>query len=76
MSTTKKPLRDERGQIIGTSGISRDVTAQIKAEHALAQQALQLSTQNEHLRELARLKDEFVGLVSHEPRTPLASILG
>lgn len=27
-------------------------------------------------REIARLKDEFVGLISHELRTPLSSILG
>jgi len=76
VSTTKMPLRDEGGQIIGTFGISRDVTAQIRAENTLAQQALQLRSQNESLRGLDRLKDEFIGLVSHELRTPLASILG
>ena len=40
VSTIKMPLSDERGQIIGTFGISRDVTAQIKAEKALAYQVL------------------------------------
>ena len=40
VSTIKMPLRDERGQVIGTFGITRDVTEQIKAEKALAHQAL------------------------------------
>ncbi len=40
VSTTKLPLVDDEGNIVGTFGISRDVTAQVMAEKALAHQAL------------------------------------
>jgi diguanylate cyclase (GGDEF)-like protein/PAS domain S-box-containing protein len=40
VSTVKLPLRDDGGNTIGTWGISRDVTAQVEAEKALAYQSL------------------------------------
>jgi diguanylate cyclase (GGDEF)-like protein/PAS domain S-box-containing protein len=40
VSTTKLPLRDEAGAIIGTYGISRDISRQVEAERLLAHQAL------------------------------------
>ena len=40
VASTKMPLLDDKGEIIGTFGISRDVTAQVNAENALAYQVL------------------------------------
>jgi PAS domain S-box-containing protein len=42
VSTTKFPLRDEHGTIVGTWGIARDVTAQVEAEQSLAASREQL----------------------------------
>jgi len=40
VASTKMPLLDDKGEIIGTFGISRNVTAQVNAENALAYQVL------------------------------------
>ena len=42
VSTTKMPLLGEHGEIVGTWGIARDVSAQIEAEQALAASREQL----------------------------------
>ncbi|MFC1498786.1 ATP-binding protein [Verrucomicrobiota bacterium] len=63
-STTKMPILDNDGKIVGIFGISRDITGHKRDEKdALA-----------HLHELNETKSQFVAEVSHELRTPLGII--
>jgi PAS domain S-box-containing protein len=54
---TKMPLRDEHGNIIGTFGISRDITERKQAEEALERRAAQLALLNEVGRKIATILD-------------------
>ena len=63
VSSTKMPLRDASGAIIGTFGVSRDITAQKRAEADLLRYAQDLESakaaQEEHAEQLARLVEEL-----------------
>ncbi len=52
VSTTKLPLRDERGEVIGTWGIARDISVQVEAEQALAASREQLRASAQQYRML------------------------
>ncbi|MEO1615229.1 MAG: PAS domain-containing protein [Planctomycetota bacterium] len=56
-STTKGPLRDADGQIVGTYGISRDVSKQIKAENELSHERDLLKTIINNVPDLIYVKD-------------------
>ena len=69
-------VRDEAGRPWYTQGFAVDVTARKEAERDRETLLKQTQAQNERLRTLDRMKDEFIALVSHELRTPLTSIRG
>jgi diguanylate cyclase (GGDEF)-like protein/PAS domain S-box-containing protein len=63
VSTTKVPLRDRAGRIVGLFGISRDITERKRNEHQLAEQAARLAEQTRELEQMM-LVDELTGLLN------------
>ena len=67
ISLTFSPIRDAYGRVVGASGIDRDISERKRADEALRHQA-------EQLVEADRRKDEFLAMLGHELRNPLAPI--
>jgi PAS domain S-box-containing protein len=60
LSITVSPILDASGRVIGASKVARDITARKRSEEAL--------------RQADRRKDEFLAMLAHELRNPLAPI--
>jgi PAS domain S-box-containing protein len=62
-----EPRRDSSGAIIGVSGVALDITERKRTEQLLRESEARL-------READRHKDEFLAMLAHELRNPLAPI--
>ncbi len=65
----KIPLRDTDGTIIGTCGVSKDITRQKETEEALTHARKAAEAAN-------RTKSSFLANMSHEIRTPMNGVIG
>jgi PAS domain S-box-containing protein len=66
--TAKGPYRDEEGRVVGVIGIARDITDRKRLEEELRRRAAELA-------ETDKRKDEFLAMLAHELRNPLAPIV-
>ena len=68
VSTIKLPLSDKDGNVIGTFGISRDIT-----KNKLAEEEIKLK--NELLQIINSEKDKFFSILAHDLRGPLSAFV-
>jgi PAS domain S-box-containing protein len=78
-------IRGEKGELLGYSKVTRDITDRKRADDLLKmaysnlekrvdERTRELTTANTKLQEAIRVRDEFLSIASHELRTPLTPL--
>ncbi|MES2982655.1 MAG: ATP-binding protein [Verrucomicrobiota bacterium] len=73
-ASTKSPLRNQAGEIIGVIAVARDVTDSIAAREELRRALNEAQTAGAALRAADQRKDAFLATLAHELRNPLAPV--
>lgn len=71
-AVTVSTVRDWQGNSAGWRWLLRDITARKQAEEKIRN----IELQNLQLQEAARLKSQFLAIMSHELRSPMNAIIG
>ncbi len=75
-STSKIPIKDSNGNVGKIITVIKDVSDQKRLEEELRDSYEELRLTYSRLKELYKIKDNFLSNISHELRTPLTSIMG
>ena len=76
VSTTKMPLKNKSGEIIGTFGISRDITDNKRIQKDIKAARIEAEKFAKKAMLADQTKSAFLANMSHEIRTPMNAIMG
>jgi PAS domain S-box-containing protein len=71
-----EPLRDDKGEVVGITGVAVDITQRTLSSQALADAHLELASRNVALERSNRDLEQFAYVASHDLREPLRTIAG
>lgn len=75
VSVTISPIYDATGTLAGLSAISRDISKMVAAQRELEERQKRITALLAQTEEIARRREQFLAMLSHELRNPLAAVI-